>query len=276
MDERERAGLLANQARWDESVPWHAESDLYDLAGFRAGRDDIRPFEHEEIGDVQGQELLHLQCHLGTDTLSWARHGARVAGLDFSPNAIEVATALAADCAIDARFWCADVYDAADAVDGRRFDIVSTGIGALGWLPDLSTWAREVASLLRPGGVLYLVEIHPIVIGLLGDGLTMTNDILDAAYIEWDEKGGTYAAPDAIFENSTTTWDVDDLGRQERAADWGAPELVLGKRAANSLVDVACEERPGPQIDAAPSGKVFVLAEDSFGLEARASRHGET
>ena len=204
MDERERAGLLANQARWDESVPWHAESDLYDLAGFRAGRDDIRPFEHEEIGDVRGQELLHLQCHLGTDTLSWARHGARVAGLDFSPNAIEVATALAADCAIDARFWCADVYDAADAVDGRRFDIVYTGIGALGWLPDLSTWALVVASLLRPGGVLYLVEIHPIVIGLLGDGLSMTNDILDAAYIEWDEKGGTYAAPDAIFENTTT------------------------------------------------------------------------
>jgi len=82
----------------------HAESPFYDLAGFRSGRDDIRPFELEEIGVVEDRELLHLQCHLGTDTLSWARHGARVAGLDFSPNAIAIATALAADCEIDARF----------------------------------------------------------------------------------------------------------------------------------------------------------------------------
>ena len=88
MDERDRAGVLANLARWDEAASLHADSDLYDLAGFRAGRDDIRPFELDEIGPVEGRELLHLQCHLGTDTLSWARHGARVAGLDFSQNAI--------------------------------------------------------------------------------------------------------------------------------------------------------------------------------------------
>ena len=174
----------------------HATSDLYDLAGFRFGRDDIRPFELKEIGIVQGKQLLHLQCHLGTDTLSWARHGAHVAGLDFSPTRSRIATALAADCDIDAQFWCADIYDAVDAVEGRRFDIVYTGIGALGWLPDLNAWAQVVAALLRPGGVLYLVEIHPIVIGVLGDGQTMTNDILDAEYVEWDEKGGTYRAPD--------------------------------------------------------------------------------
>jgi 2-polyprenyl-3-methyl-5-hydroxy-6-metoxy-1,4-benzoquinol methylase len=182
----------------------HAESELYDLAGFRSGRDDIRPFELEEIGAVRGKKLLHLQCHLGTDTLSWSRHGALVSGLDFSPKAIEIATTLAADCGIDAEFWCADVYDAVNAVEGRRFDIVYTGIGALGWLPDLDAWARVVAALLRPGGVLYLVEIHPIVIGVLGDGRTLTNDILDAKYIEWDEKEGTYAAPDASFEHTTT------------------------------------------------------------------------
>ncbi len=87
---------------------------------------------------------------------------------------------------------------------GRRFDIVYTGIGALGWLPDLHVWARVVAALLRPAGVLYLVEIHPIVIGVLGDGRTITNDILDAEYIEWDEKGGTYAAPEATFQHTTT------------------------------------------------------------------------
>ena len=102
-------GRLANLARWDEAAPPHADSALYDLDGFRAGRNDIRPFELDELGPVAGLELLHLQCHLGTDTLSWARHGARVSGLDPSPNAIEIARTLAADCGIDAKFWWADV-----------------------------------------------------------------------------------------------------------------------------------------------------------------------
>src|SRR3954452_17128260 len=103
MDERERAGLHANLARWDEAAPLHAASELYDLDSFRAGRDDIPPFELEERGVVEGRDLLHLQCHLGTDTLSWARHGARVAGLDFSPKAVAIAAGLAVDCGIDAR-----------------------------------------------------------------------------------------------------------------------------------------------------------------------------
>jgi SAM-dependent methyltransferase len=125
-----------------------------------------------------------------------------VSGLDFSPNAIETARRLATDCGIDAQFWCADVYDAVDAVDGRTFDIVYTGIGALGWLPDLGPWAQVVADLLRPDGVLYLVEIHPIVVGMLHDGRTLTQDIFEAEYRAWSEKGGTYAAPDAVLEHT--------------------------------------------------------------------------
>jgi SAM-dependent methyltransferase len=198
------AGRLANRDRWDEAAPLHARSALYDLAGFREGADHIRPFEHDELGSVDGLDLLHLQCHLGTDTLSWARHGALVSGLDFSPNAISIARELAADCEIDATFWCADVYDAVVAVDGRTFDIVYTGIGALGWLPDLGPWARVVADLLRPNGVLYLVEIHPLVIGMVHDGRTLTQDIFEADYVAWTEKGGTYAAPDADFEHVVT------------------------------------------------------------------------
>ena len=197
-------GRLANLARWDEAAPLHARSALYDLEGFRAGRDDIRPFEHDELGAVEGRELLHLQCHLGTDTLSWARHGARVSGLDFSPNAIEVAKTLASDCGIDATFWCADVYDAVNAVGGRKFDIVYTGIGALGWLPDLDSWAQVVAGLLRPGGVLYLVEIHPLVIGMVHDGRTLTQDIFEADFTAWHEKRGTYAVPDAVLQHTTS------------------------------------------------------------------------
>jgi SAM-dependent methyltransferase len=173
MTDRSVEGRSANLARWEESVPLHAESDLYDLVGFRSGRDDIRPFELVELGDVAGLDLVHLQCHLGTDTLSWARHGARVVGLDFSPAAVEVATQLAIDCEIEADFVCSDVYNARNALAGRSFDVVYTGIGALGWLSDLDEWAREVAGLLRPGDVLYLVEIHPIVLGVLGDGRTL-------------------------------------------------------------------------------------------------------
>jgi 2-polyprenyl-3-methyl-5-hydroxy-6-metoxy-1,4-benzoquinol methylase len=199
-----RAGVRANQARWDEAAPLHAASELYDLDGFLAGHDHIRPFEHDELGPVDGRELLHLQCHVGTDTLSWARHGARVSGLDFSPNAIGIARALATACGISAEFWCADVYDAVAAVEGRKFDIVYTGIGALGWLPDLELWARVVADLLRPDGVLYLVEIHPIVPGVVHDGRTLIQDIFEADFVACEEPGGTYAAPDADMQHTTS------------------------------------------------------------------------
>ena len=161
MTDWKAAGRAANLARWDEAAPLHAASELCDLVGFRSGRDDIRPFELIELEGVEALDLVHLQCHLGRDTLSWDRHGARVVGLDFSPAAIEVATQLAVDCEIDAEFVCADVYDARDALAGRCFDIVYTGIGALGWLPDIDEWALVVDGLLRPGGILYLVEIHP-------------------------------------------------------------------------------------------------------------------
>lgn len=171
-------------------MPHHAASELYDLVGFRAGRDDIRPFEPIELGAVAGRDLVHLQCHLGTDTLSWARRGANVVGVDFAPAAIEAATQLAADCALAAEFVCADVYDAPAALAGRTFDIVYTGIGALGWLPDLTGWADVVAQLLRPGGVLYLVEIHPTVVGVVEDGRTLSQDIFEADYARWDEAGG--------------------------------------------------------------------------------------
>ena len=204
MDPIHQTGMRANRARWDESVPWHVTSDLYDLEAFRSGADHIRPFEHDELGPVTGRELLHLQCHIGTDTLSWARHGALVRGLDFSSKAIEVARALAVDCGIDAEFWCADVYDAVEAVEGRRFDIVYTGIGALGWLPDLRPWAGVVTDLLRPGGVLYLVEIHPVVVGVVRDGRTLMQDIFEADFTAWDERGGTYAAPDADLQHTTS------------------------------------------------------------------------
>jgi SAM-dependent methyltransferase len=150
-----------NRANWDDRVPVHLASDFYDLDGFRAGASSLRPFETAEAGDVAGKRLIHLQCHVGFDTLSWARHGALVTGLDFSRPAIEAARGLAASLAIDASFVAADVYDAVTALGKQRFDVVYTGTGALVWLPDIPRWAGVVAALLELGGFLYLVEGHP-------------------------------------------------------------------------------------------------------------------
>ncbi|MGP4114887.1 class I SAM-dependent methyltransferase [Streptomyces sp. 4N509B] len=157
--------LRINQENWDDRTRVHAASEFYDLPGFRAGASTLRSFEPDEIGEVDGRSLLHLQCHMGLDTLSWARRGAHVTGVDFSGAAIDTARALAADVGLAdrARFVVSDVYGAAEALGGERFDIVYTGVGALCWLPDLTRWARVVASLLREGGALYLVEFHPVV-----------------------------------------------------------------------------------------------------------------
>jgi SAM-dependent methyltransferase len=170
-----------NRANWDDRVPIHVASSFYDLAGFRAGADTLRPFEPAEAGDVTGQQLVHLQCHIGLDTLSWARRGALVSGLDFSAPAIAAASELAAELGIEATFVVSDVYDAVAALDGRRFDIVYTGIGALAWLPDIPRWARVVAGLLAPGGFLYLVEGHPFA-QILDDatGLVVSRDYFDS------------------------------------------------------------------------------------------------
>ena len=150
-----------NRSWWDERVPIHVGSAFYDVDGFRAGGSTLRPFEGEEVGDVTGKRLAHLQCHFGLDTLSWARAGASVAGLDFSGPAVEAATELAAETGLDARFVQADVYDACAVLGDEPFDIVYTGFGALNWLPDLPRWASVVASLLAEGGFLYLAEFHP-------------------------------------------------------------------------------------------------------------------
>ncbi|MFG2195752.1 class I SAM-dependent methyltransferase [Streptomyces sp. NPDC048639] len=148
--------------------------DLDDLDGFRfdgflRGRDTIRDFETAEVGDVSGKSLLHLQCHTGLDTLSWARRGASpVVGLDFSEPAVDAARDLAADAAFTAdraAFVAADVYDAAEAVPDTSYDIVYSGPGALGRLPDIPRWAEIAASLVAPGGFLYLAELHPLAAG---------------------------------------------------------------------------------------------------------------
>jgi SAM-dependent methyltransferase len=192
----------ANRAMWDERAPIHAAGDFYDLDAFRKDPNRLRPFEIAEVGDVAGKDLLHLQCHIGTDTLSWARRGARVTGLDFSAPAIETARGLAGELGIDAEFVVSDVYDAIAALGGRRFDVVYTGIGAIIWLPDIARWAATCAALLRPGGLLYLAEFHPIqwIFSWEGD-FVIENDYFDTEPFVEDQPG-TYADLDAPTVNN--------------------------------------------------------------------------
>ncbi|GAB3006589.1 class I SAM-dependent methyltransferase [Streptomyces pseudoechinosporeus] len=186
-----------NRANWDERVPIHIAGPFYDLPSFVAGKDTLRDFELAEVGDVSGKTLLHLQCHIGLDTLSWSRRGAAVTGLDFSAPAMDVASDLAAQIgATTARFVTGDVYDAINALDAQTFDIVYTGFGALCWLPDIARWAQTVAALVAPGGFLYLAEYHPFADVLAEDGRTIENDYFQRDPIVVDAPG-TYADPGA-------------------------------------------------------------------------------
>ena len=153
--------LAANRRRWDERVAIHRRSDFYDVGGFLAGDSALEPVERAELGAVAGGTLVHLQCHFGLDTLSWARLGAAVTGLDFSGEAVREARALAREAGLAGEFVEADVYDAVAALGGRAFDVVYTGKGALNWLPDVGRWAETAAALTAPGGRFYLLEFHP-------------------------------------------------------------------------------------------------------------------
>jgi len=193
--------LEANRRRWDELVPVHVGSAFYDVEGFKAGTNRfLPPWILSELGSVQGRDLVHLQCHFGMDTLSLARQGARVTGLDFSRPAVEAARRLAGEIGVDAEFVQADVHDAVAALDGRQFDIVFTGLGALCWLPDIRTWANVVAPLVRPGGFLYLVEFHPVMWTFAWGEEHVCANYLERAEPYVDEEPGDYAVSDVKLD----------------------------------------------------------------------------
>jgi SAM-dependent methyltransferase len=153
--------LESNRALWDEWAEINARSGMYDLEDFKRGGIRLREYEIEEVGDVAGKSLLHLQCHFGIDSLSWSRLGAKVTGIDFSERAIELATGVAAELGIDASFIRSDVYELPKRLDGD-FDVVYTSRGALCWLPRIRPWADVVARFVKPGGCFYITETHPI------------------------------------------------------------------------------------------------------------------
>jgi SAM-dependent methyltransferase len=200
-----------NRAQWDERAPVHAASPGYDLASFRADPEhlsDVVRFDLPLLGDVSGLRGVHLQCHIGTDTVSLARLGARMTGLDFSPAAVVQAQAFSDELGAGVDFVEADVYDAARVLPAGEFDLVFTGIGALCWLPSVRRWAEVVATLLAPGGRLFIREGHPV-LWALADPLPDGRLELGLPYFEreeplvWDEDG-TYVETDHVFEHTVT------------------------------------------------------------------------
>jgi 2-polyprenyl-3-methyl-5-hydroxy-6-metoxy-1,4-benzoquinol methylase len=153
--------LKLNREGWDRRAEAHIGSRFYDVEGFLAGKTSLREIELAELSGVAGKRLLHLQCHFGLDTLSWTRLGAECTGVDLSPVAIHTARSLAAKAGLQARFVCADVYGF-ERPGPEAYDIVFASYGALCWLPDLERWAGVVAANLKPGGILYLAEFHPM------------------------------------------------------------------------------------------------------------------
>jgi SAM-dependent methyltransferase len=183
----------SNRSLWNGWTRLHAHSEFYDLESFKAGRSSLKPIELAEVGDVRGKSLLHLQCHFGQDTLSWARLGATVTGVDFSDEAISLARALSAELHIPARFIQSNIYDLRAALDDR-FDIVFTSYGVLSWLPDLDAWAEMIAHFLEPGGCFYIVDGHPIFGMVNGDATAFEFAYFHTPEPVELESHGSYAA----------------------------------------------------------------------------------
>jgi SAM-dependent methyltransferase len=201
--------VRSNQKLWDNWADLHLHSEFYNVDGFKAGRSSLQPIELEELGDVAGKSLLHLQCHFGLDTLSWARLGAQVTGVDFSGRAIELARSLAGELGLPARFVQSDVYGLPAVLPGQ-FDVVFTSYGVLFWLPDLGRWAEVVAHFLKSGGVFYIVEFHPFANVFETEGVTD----LRPAYPYFHgpepmrfETHGSYADPTADCRLVEYGWD---------------------------------------------------------------------
>ena len=200
-----------NRASWDERAPAHAASPDYAVDRFAsdpAHLSDVVSFDRPLLGDVAGLRGVHLQCHIGTDTVSLARLGASMTGLDFSTPAVEQARLLAARTAADARFVQAEVYSAVDVLGRGAFDLVYTGVGALCWLPSIRRWAGVVAGLLRPGGRLFCREGHPM-LWALDDERDDDLLVVRYSYVEREEplvfdNSGTYVETDVVFGHSVS------------------------------------------------------------------------
>jgi SAM-dependent methyltransferase len=255
-----------NRANWDDRVAAHAASPDYAVSRFTddpSFLSEVVSFDRPRLGDIAGFDAVHLQCHIGTDTVSLARLGAKMTALDFSAPALEQGRRLAEAVGVDVEFVQSDLYGAPDALGRERFDLVYTGIGALCWLPDIRRWAEVVASLLRPGGRLFIREAHPTLWAVTEprpDGLL----VIEYPYFEqqepmvWDEDG-TYVETDHVFtHNVTHEW------------NHGIGEIISAVLAAG-LELIAYEEHDSVPWDAFP-GQTTEIGGGEYRLTDRPER----
>jgi 2-polyprenyl-3-methyl-5-hydroxy-6-metoxy-1,4-benzoquinol methylase len=199
----------SNKQIWDQRTAVHKDSAFYDLAGFKAGKDVLTPIELNEVGDVNGKSMLHLQCHFGMDSLNWSRKGARVTGVDLSDSAIEEARNLNEELGLNARFISSNVYDlhpsANSPLAGEQFDIIFCSYGVVGWLPDLKRWAEIIAHYIKPGGFFYLAEFHPVV-WMFDDEFTHIRYSYENRELIVTENYGTYTDRKAAITGKEYSW----------------------------------------------------------------------
>lgn len=201
--------LEANLENWNSRVRVHADSRFYDVEGWLIRAPGPPSREIEALGDLEGKTLVHLQCHFGMDTLQWARVGANVTGVDFSPAAIDEAISLAKRAGLSERasFVCANVYDAPQALLKKRFDVVYVSLGALCWLPNVAAWGAVVTQLLNPGGRLYIHDGHPLTSCFDDDG----ERIIYSYFEETDDpfvsdSSSTYTDGEELSATRTYEW----------------------------------------------------------------------
>jgi SAM-dependent methyltransferase len=224
------AFFAANRRSWDERVAIHAadETGFYDVAKVLRGEDKLNAIEAAEIGDIRGLRVAHLQCHFGLDSLCLERRGADVTGLDFSSAAIAKAREITAELGLRANFVEGNVYDARALLKGD-FDMVYVTWGAIGWLPDIARWAQVVASLLKPGGWLYLAESHPVL-----NCFTWVDGRLTPSF-DWRTPPGH-----PIADDTDTTYNGSKTQLlNARTYDWIHPlsDIVGGLRQAGLVLD---------------------------------------
>ena len=206
-----------NRAHWDALAAVHGQDDYYDAEALVGGADTLSRHENAAVGEVAGLDVLHLQCHIGFDSISLARRGARVTGVDFSPASLEKGRDLAARAGVDVAFVEADATALPRELHGR-FDVVYSTMGVICWIEDLAAWMRSVQVALRPGGRLVLVEIHPL-FNMVGEREPLALDFPYAAagprrFVE----PGSYASADADVAVPTEIVYAHSLGEVVGAA----------------------------------------------------------
>lgn len=193
-----------NKHLWNQRTVVHKDSSFYDLNSFLQGKSSLNEIELKELGNIEGKKILHLQCHFGMDSLSLARMGAEVTGIDLSDVAIAEAKKLNDQLSLDAKFICCNVYDLKNHLD-EQFDIVFTSYGVIGWLPDLTKWAEIISHYLKPGGFFYIAEFHPVVWMLDEDFKEVKYYYHNQETIIMDSQG-TYADPNADIQSKEYSW----------------------------------------------------------------------